>query len=214
MLLRLLAGHLRIARVRAAATPVSAGPCVEFLTRLTEQWNLKVRPALTCAEQIVVPQVTGLLRPTILLPASVMSSLSAGELELILAHELAHIRRYDLWINLLQRLAEVVLFFNPALWYLSQRISLLREYCCDEMTCRIEAEDHRSLETARVVYSTALLRVAELAHRSRLSEPQLTSLSAAGKSPSEIRRRVARLFGEPLHEPLPVSRGASVPCWS
>lgn len=207
MLLRLLAGHLRIARVRAAATPVSTGPCVEFLARLTEQWNLKVRPMLTCAEQIVVPQVTGLLRPTILLPASVMSSLSAGELELILAHELAHIRRYDLWINLLQRLAEVVLFFNPALWYLSQRISLLREYCCDEMTCRIEAEDHRSLETARVVYSTALLRVAELAHRSRLSEQQLTSLSAAGKSPSEIRRRVARLFGEPLHEPLPVSRG-------
>ncbi len=207
MLMRLLAGHLRIARVRAAATPVSTGPCVEYLARLTEQWNLKVRPVLTCAEQIVVPQVTGLLRPTILLPASVISSLSIGELELILAHELAHIRRYDLWINLLQRMAEVILFFNPALWYLSQRISLLREYCCDEMTCRTEAEDHRSLETARVVYSTALLRVAELAHRSRLSEQQLTSLSAAGKSPSEIRRRVARLFGEPLHEPLPVSRG-------
>lgn len=207
MLLRLLAGHLRIARVRAAATPITTGPCVEFLARLTEQWNLKVRPVLTCAGQIVVPQVTGLLRPTILLPASVLSSLSAGELELILAHELAHIRRYDLWVNLLQRLAEIVLFFNPALWYLSQRISLLREYCCDEMTCGIEAEDHRSLATARVVYSTALLRVAELAHRSRLSEQQLTSLSAAGKSPSEIRRRVARLFGEPLHEPLPVSRG-------
>ncbi|QDU47748.1 M56 family metallopeptidase [Gimesia panareensis] len=207
MLLRLLASHLRIARVRKAATLISEGPCAEILTRLSAQWNLKVRPALACVEQIVVPQVTGLLRPTILLPASVLSSLSVGELELILAHELAHIRRHDLWVNLLQRLAEVVLFFNPALWYLSHRISLLREYCCDEMTCQNNANEHRPLAEARVAYSTALLRVAELAHRSRLSNQQLTSLSAAGRSPSEIRRRVARLFGEPLNEPLPVSRG-------
>ena len=55
---------------------------------------------------------------------------------MILAHELADVRRHDMWVNLLQRLAETVLFFNPPLWYLSRRIASLREYRCDELACR------------------------------------------------------------------------------
>ena len=76
---------------------------------------MRVVPVLARAEQIVTPKVIGLVRPTILLPASAVSGLSTDELELILAHELAHVRRYDMWVNLVQRLAEAVLFFNPAL---------------------------------------------------------------------------------------------------
>jgi len=208
MLLRLITAQIRVTRLRSTATLISEGPCVARLSRLIDDWTLKVRPVIACTERIVVPHVTGLLRPMILLPACVLGNLSPRELELILTHELAHIRRHDLWVNLLQRLAETVLFFNPALWYLSHRISVLREYCCDEMTCPVGTADQSGLQESHIVYSTALLRVAELAQRNKTHHIQLTSLSIDGKSPSEIRRRIARLLGEPLHEPPPVSRGS------
>jgi hypothetical protein len=109
-----------------------------------------------------------------------------------------------MWINLVQRLAEAVQFFNPALWYLSRRISTLREYCCDEMTCRAQLA---SAAEPRVRYATALLRVVELTKPNIAANNDLASLAASGRSPSEVRRRVARLFGEPLREPLRISRG-------
>lgn len=205
MLFRLMISSIRIQRLGATAERITAGPLVNSLRHLSQKWSLKVVPVLARSEQIIVPRVTGILRPMILLPASAISGLTTDELELILAHELAHICRFDLWINLLQRFTEALLFFNPALWYLSHRISMLREYCCDEMTCQLKLDSTSTFES-RVNYATALLHVAELAKRS-ISSSDLTTLAASGKSPSEIRRRVARLFGESLQEPLPVSRG-------
>jgi len=205
MLTRLIVASIRANRLGAQAVLITEGPLVEALRTLAQQWSMKVVPALARAEQIVVPKVVGIARPTILLPASAISGLSTDELEMILAHELAHVRRFDMWVNLLQRCAEAVLFFNPALWYLSRRISTLREYCCDEMTCRIPSASTSVFES-RVHYATALLRIAELAKRTTAPHCDLSSLAASGKSPSEIRRRVARLFGEPLREPLRVSR--------
>ncbi|WP_339731059.1 carboxypeptidase regulatory-like domain-containing protein [uncultured Gimesia sp.] len=207
MLTRLIVASIRANRLGAHAVLVTEGPLVETLRSLAQQWSMNVVPALARAEQIVVPKVVGIVRPIILLPTSAISGLSIEELELILAHELAHVRRYDMWVNLLQRFAEAVLFFNPALWYLSRRISTLREYCCDEMTCRVQpASNSTSAFESRVQYATTLLRVAELAKRTTASSSDLASLAASGKSPSEMRRRVARLFGEPLREPLRVSR--------
>lgn len=180
------------------------GPVYKMLQSLAQQWSVRVVPALASAERIVVPRVVGLLQPTILLPASATTGLTPSELEMVLAHELAHVRRYDMWVNLVQRLAEAALFFNPGLWYLSRRISALREYCCDEQTCGIAGHDPTA---ARVRYAQALLRVAEMSD-SRHSTTELAALAASGRSPSELRRRVARLFGEPLREPVRLSRGA------
>ena len=162
---------------------------------------------LARSQQITVPKIIGLVRPTILLPAAAVIGLSTSELEMVLAHELAHIRRHDMWVNLLQRLAEAVLFFNPALWYLSRRTSSLREFCCDELTC---GELTKSGEETRTRYARALLKVVEVSIRTaanrskgRLHESsELASLAASGKSPSELRRRVAHLFGEELREPI------------
>jgi len=204
MMVRLAVAGIRANRLGAHADFMTDGPMVEALRSLSRQWSMNVVPALAHAEQIIVPKVVGLARPTILLPASAISGLSMDELEMILAHELAHVRRYDMWVNLLQRFAEAVLFFNPALWYLSRRISTLREYSCDEMTCR---EQSASATEPRVRYATALLRIAELAKPNAAAGSDLASLAASGRSPSEIRRRVARLFGEPVREPLRVSRG-------
>lgn len=203
MFARLAAGFIRAERLRKLASPMTQGPLVETLQRLSKKWSLHVAPVLATADDIVVPKVVGLMRPMILLPMSALSSFSVGELELILTHELAHVRRYDMWVNLLQRLAEVVLFFNPALWYLSRRTSSLREYCCDEMACRDGSVASSNL---RADYAAALLRIVELSNKNAIQTGQIAALAASGRSPSELRRRVARLFGEPLSEPLPFSR--------
>jgi beta-lactamase regulating signal transducer with metallopeptidase domain/protocatechuate 3,4-dioxygenase beta subunit len=202
MLARLTWAAVKLESNGSGATPVVDGPVAEAFRKLCERWRMRAAPTLAHAERIAVPLVVGLLKPTILLPTTALTGLSIGELELILAHELAHVRRHDVWVNLLQRLAEALCFFNPAAWLLSRRISTLREYCCDEAACSAVAD--RGEET-QLRYATALLRVVELS-RGEASNQQLTAVAASGRTPSELRRRVARLFGEPLREPLRLSR--------
>ncbi len=203
MILRLGRGIWKSHRLATHATPITTGPLYQSLHILARTWSLRIVPALAQAPVIVVPQVVGLLRPTILLPTSALTGLAPEELEMILAHELSHVRRYDMWVSLVQRLAETVLFFNPGLWYLSRRISTYREYCCDEQTCQVAS---REPSAARLRYAQALLHVLELSGKA-LPQVQLTALAATGNRPSELRRRVARLFGEPLREPVRISRG-------
>ncbi len=207
MCVRLLVGVVAVERLRRAARPVVDRATRQMLDRLVQKWRLRCVPAIAVAEQVAVPTVVGLVRPMIFLPVSVLSGLSASELELILAHELAHVWRYDLWVNLLQRLAETVLFFNPALWYLSRRVSALREYCCDELVCRNAGT---GVAPVRSEYALALVRVVELAQPGVAARVGLLTLAASGGSPSELRRRVARLVGEPLGEPLRLSRGGAL----
>jgi len=207
MLVRLFRGMWQAQRLASKAQPIGEGALVEMVRAIARKWSMRVVPTLAWAEKIVVPKVVGLVRPTILLPVSAIAGLSANELDLILAHELAHVRRFDLWVNLVQRVAETVLFFNPALWYLSRRIDTLREYCCDELTCRaISGSDAER----RTRYASALLRIVELARPQTAAAVDLASLAAGGRSPSELRRRVARLFGEPLAEPVRLSRGGLI----
>jgi beta-lactamase regulating signal transducer with metallopeptidase domain len=206
MLWRIVRGVRSAQRLRVRAALVDDGPLAAALRSLAAAWRLRVVPALAQVEGIAVPQVVGLARPTILLPLAAASGMPAHELEMILAHELAHVRRYDLWVNLVQRLAESLLFFNPFLWHLSRKISALREFCCDELTCRTLSAEPQP----RVRYAQALVRVAQLAEQAAASGGKLAdvaALAAPGRSPSELRRRVARLLGEPPREPLQLSRG-------
>ncbi|MCP5115592.1 MAG: GWxTD domain-containing protein [bacterium] len=83
------------------------------------------------------PMVIGWLRPVILIPPAAVAGLSPHQLEAILAHELAHIRRHDYFINLLQTAAETLLFYHPAVWWLSSRIRQEREHCADEVAAEI-----------------------------------------------------------------------------
>ena len=76
-----------------------------------------------------VPTVVGCLRPVILLPVAALANLQPSHIEAILAHELAHIRRHDYIVNLLQTVAETVLFYHPGVWWLSARIREERELC-------------------------------------------------------------------------------------
>lgn len=90
----------------------------------------RVRLWITCSR--VGPAVVGLFRPTVILPAAVIEGKTPAQLEPILAHELLHIRRGDLWIGLVQTLAQALWWFHPLVWLMSRVISREAERCCDE----------------------------------------------------------------------------------
>ncbi len=92
------------------------------------------RPVKLVESMLVeVPMVIGWFRPIILMPASIITTLPADQLDAILAHELAHIRRHDYLVNLFQLLTESLLFYHPVIWLLSRQIRIEREFCCDDI---------------------------------------------------------------------------------
>ncbi|MBI1344697.1 hypothetical protein GC163_00260 [bacterium] len=104
--------------------------------RLCMRLGLSRLPRLLASPAVREPLALYWLRPMILLPASWLADVSPGVLEAVLAHELAHIRRYDLWINLWQRIVETLLFFHPCIWWVSKQIRVERELCCDAEAVR------------------------------------------------------------------------------
>ncbi len=105
-----------------------------------------------------VPLMIGYLRPVIVLPVAALSHLTPAQVEAILGHELAHIRRHDYLVNLLQTLVESTLFYHPAVWWISARIREEREHCCDDEAVALSGD--------RVVYAGALAEI-ETCRRTR-----------------------------------------------
>jgi beta-lactamase regulating signal transducer with metallopeptidase domain len=201
MLVRLGTSLIGAQRLCQSTVPVDSPEILQLFDKLVRDLGLRAAPTLVWSRHIVAPAVIGIIRPTILLPFSLATALGPDELASILAHELAHIRRHDLWVNLFQRFAESVLFFHPAVWFLSRRLSAEREYCCDDVALS------RGLGSIR--YAELLVRLAEVRCRVPLAVEQQVALAAAGDRPSQLRRRVARLFG--LEEELTMTltrRGA------
>jgi hypothetical protein len=129
--------------------------------------------------RVQVPTVIGWLKPVILVPASVFSGLPPRQLEAVLAHELAHVRRHDYLINLLQTLVETLLFYHPAVWWVSRQVRIERESCCDDLALEVCGD--------RLGYARALAALEEL------RAPRL-SLAANG---GELLARIRRLAGVP-----------------
>ena len=100
------------------------------------------------------PMVIGLLKPVILLPVSTLTELSITELESIIAHELAHVRRHDYLANLAQAVVETLLFYHPAVWWVSRQVRIEREHCCDDVVLGLMRD--------RTSYVTALAAIASI----------------------------------------------------
>jgi beta-lactamase regulating signal transducer with metallopeptidase domain/WD40 repeat protein len=167
----------RLARVTDARL---LGLIADQATRL----KLKCVPAVAYCERVAAPTVLGLLRPMILLPAAIATGLPPDDFAAILRHELAHIRRYDLWMNLVQRVVESLLFFHPVVWLISRRLSTEREVCCDDLVVSSGYEPMR--------YAGALLRMAELC--AVLRRPAAVALAAGGDKKRLLERRIERLM--------------------
>ena len=138
---------------------------------------------------VKVPMVVGYLRPMILLPASVLTGLTPLQLEAVLAHELAHVRRHDWLINAIQVLAETLLFYHPAVWWLSRRIRHERELCCDDIALGLDVD--------KAVYARTLLTLEEL--RQECITPALAA--TGGDLSSRVRRLLPASNADPQFGP-------------
>jgi beta-lactamase regulating signal transducer with metallopeptidase domain len=110
------------------------------LKLLAERLAVRRAVQLTESALIQIPTVVGWLRPVILLPASALTGLNTEQLEAILAHELAHIKRYDYLVNMLQTIVETLGFYHPAVWWISHKIRAEREHCCDDLAVSISGD--------------------------------------------------------------------------
>jgi len=187
---RLLAGWLQIRRLKRVATSAVDEIWHRNLVELGRRLGMERPVRLLQSALVEVPTVIGWLRPVILLPASCLVGLSPAQLESILAHELAHIRRHDYLVNLLQSVVETFLFYHPAVWWISRRVREERELCCDDLAVEICGD--------RIAYARALATLEELR-----AAPAHLALAAGG---APLLKRIRRLAGQ--------SRGgAQRPAW-
>ncbi len=140
--------------VRLAAKPLLDDCKVRFVLAIAERLALNATLRFRVSAHIPSPVVIGFFRYTLLLPVTFFSSLPADQVEAILAHELAHVRRRDGLVNLLQAVGETLFFFHPAVWWLSQEIRREREKACDALAAGIVGD--------RTRYAEALLALEEL----------------------------------------------------
>lgn len=187
LLLRVVIAICGGCKLRAIAKPTQDSRTLEILEAQAKRIGLAIIPFVSYCQRSTVPAVIGIVRPVILLPVSMMG-LETAHLSAIISHELAHIRRNDLLINLVQRFIESFLFFHPVTWYLSRRVSVEREICCDEIVL--------ASGSSNVVYAQALLEMAEQSIGGVGS--RVTSLAVTGDNTSEFERRIQTiLHGRP-----------------
>ena len=151
---RLLVSWIRARQlVRRGAQPATH-EWQRVATRLSSALGLRRAVQLLESAAVEVPSVIGTLRPVILIPASTLSGLTPEHIEMVLAHELAHIRRHDFFVNLLQALVETLMFYHPAVWWMSRRVRIERENCCDDLAVAVCGNP--------IQYARALTRLEEL----------------------------------------------------
>jgi beta-lactamase regulating signal transducer with metallopeptidase domain len=181
--LRLLMGWLLVRRMTRRGTSPVPVEWQAVLSRLARQLHVTRPIQLLRSVLVDVPTVIGWLRPVVLLPSSALAGLAPQQLEAILAHELAHIRRHDYLVNLLQTLVETLLFYHPAVWWLSHRIRVERENCCDDLAVDLCGDPY--------AYARALADLEQM----RGGEGRLV-LAATGGS---LVHRVRRVLGASSH---------------
>lgn len=164
---------------RRGARPAEA-EWQEMLERLAVRLAVTRPVRLLRSAVVKVPTAIGAFRPVILLPASVFTGLPARGLEALIAHELAHVRRHDYLVNLIQTATETLLFYHPAVWWVSSRIRAEREHCCDDLAIAATGD-------ART-YARALFRLEEM----RGAAPRLAVAAGGGN----LWKRVLRLLSE------------------
>jgi bla regulator protein BlaR1 len=165
MLLRFLGGLAYVQRLRHYRVAALPAAWQTWLDGLARRAGLTQRVQLLASALVPSPVVVGWLRPVVLLPLSVASGLPTPELEMILAHELAHVLRRDYLFNLLQSIAEILFFYHPAVWFLSASLRTERENCCDDVATRLHGDSR--------LLAQALAAVAELHYAATSRRPPL-----------------------------------------
>lgn len=158
--------------------------CREYLVEVIQKLQIS-RPVSTFESPVLqVPTMIGWMRPVILLPTSVLTGLTPEQFRAIISHELAHIRRYDYPVNLLQTVIETLLFYHPAVWWMSRQVRIERENCCDDIAAAVCGDV--------MTYARALTGLEHLGHSAEAG----LALAATGGS---LAARIRRLVRKPAH---------------
>ena len=192
---RTVGGWLIVQRLRSTATQQIPPALAASFARLSRRIGVHGRVALRLSTRIAGPLAIGMMRSLILLPASALTTLSADQLEAVLVHELAHIRRADYLWNILQTMIETLFFFHPAVWWVGSSLRQQRELCCDDIAIASCADP--------LTYATALLlleeqRATELALHTPTTGFPLALALDGHQSRVSLRSRIARILGEPM----------------
>jgi hypothetical protein len=140
--LLLTAGLIGADRLRRQSVLLDEGPVLELFRHLREVLRIAGPVAVAVNEHIAAPLLVGVVRPLILLPPAALTGWSPAQLEMVLLHELAHVRRWDNLVNLGQRIVEALLFFHPVVWWVSHWVRLERECCCDALVVAHTGRPH------------------------------------------------------------------------
>jgi uncharacterized protein (TIGR03435 family) len=184
--LRAAGGWMRAQRLKRRVLAAS-GELQDMMTRLKRRLGVSTPVRLYTSAIVQVPTVIGWVRPYVLLPVTTITGLSESQLRAILAHELAHIRRYDYLVNLLQTAVETVLFYHPAVWWVGRQMRIEREHCCDDVAVAVSGNPFE--------YAEALAELEEM--RGRIPQHIEPALAATG---GELLGRIRRLLGQPPSE--------------
>jgi beta-lactamase regulating signal transducer with metallopeptidase domain len=165
--------------LRTSSIPVDPCELDPVLQRTLQHHGGRRQIALCTSEQVRVPTAVGLVKPAVLIPDALMRELSPGELNQVVLHELAHLRRWDDWTNLIQQALTALLFFHPAVWWIEKKLGLEREMACDDAVLAETASPRAYAEClARLAEKTFLTRGITLA-QSVLGKVRQTSARVA-----------------------------------
>jgi bla regulator protein blaR1 len=187
---RVVGGWTVAQRLARSGRPTAATGLEEALGRLRAAMRISRPVRLLESARVEIPTVIGWLRPVILFPAATLAGLTPAQLEVVLAHELAHVRRLDYLVNLLQTAVETLLFYHPAVWWVSHRVRVEREHCCDDAAVAACGD---ALAYARALTDLEGLRVSGAG----------LAMAADGGS---LLQRVGRLVGGPATHGVRASR--------
>ena len=188
--------HWRRLRWLVRHASIALPDCAEVLARLCRRFGVSQRIRLLGSLGVDTPMLVGWIKPVILLPISMLSGFTPQQIELIIAHELGHVRRWDYLANLLQVVIETVLFYHPAVHWISRDVRDARESCCDDLVLALA-------QGSPVVYASALADLEQLRHDGGFPAP---ALAASG---GVLLDRIRRIVGgqSVLCDPLPRSGG-------
>jgi len=175
--IRPLIGWRTLWRLSHLGVSTPSNDVLDALKRVSKQLELRRVVTVLVSTLTDVPVLVGYVRPMILLPIGLVANMPLVQLEAILAHELVHARRHDFIINLVQTLIETIFFYHPAVWWLSRRLRIEREYCCDDLVVKRFCD--------RVDYGRALVAVEELRG--------VRSVLAIGATDGSLVSRIRRL---------------------
>jgi uncharacterized protein (TIGR03435 family) len=213
--LRLLGGWIFAERLRSRLVRPAPREWQQALDRLKTRIRVSRPVRLLVSSLVQTPAVVGWLRPVVLVPVGALAGLPLEQVEALLLHELAHIRRHDYLVNVVQSVVEALLFYHPAVWWISGHIRAERELCCDDAAVSVNGDVDTyvralaELELARPAHLKTVMAAAggSLAHRiGRLlgqSRPAPRTLSGPGIIAAAIFLAITALavFGQPAARP-------------